>query len=300
MAGLVAVECAFLVASAQPLWSSSPQFFASTRAEQRFERLVGSSVVGFGSCPQGVEGVSTLGMLVNTNDAYGVVEFSDYDGMTPMTYYRSWARNTGTANGVTQAGNFCPAITSVRLARHYGVAYILDPPTAGAPRGTRLVATVGGVDLYRVPGVARATLVPAGGRGEAGRGAAEGAGRATLRITGPASWRVVLEAARPATLELRLTDEPGWHATIDGRPLALRTWDGAMLEARVPPGHHVVELTYFPAAFAAGLAIAGCTVIGIVVAAALVWRRSRSRPRHARGRRPSVEVGRPPGNVNPG
>jgi uncharacterized membrane protein YfhO len=133
--------------------------------------------------------------------------------------------------------------------------------------------------------VARATLVPAGNRKLVGRTVASSAGSAIVQMTGSASWRVVLEAKTPADLELRLTDEPGWHATIDGRPLALRTWDGAMLEARVPAGHHVVTLVYFPMAFAAGLALAGCAVIGIVGAAVLVSRRRRPGPLHAAGQR---------------
>ena len=67
-------------------------------------------------------------------------------------------------------------------------------------------------------------------------------------------------------VRLRLTDVPGWHATIDGRPLPLTTFAGVMLQARVPPGRHTIELHYWPATFTWGIVLAAMAAIGLVAA----------------------------------
>ena len=61
-------------------------------------------------------------------------------------------------------------------------------------------------------------------------------------------------------LRLRLIDIPGWTATIDGHPLKLSRFLGIMLQARIPPGIHTIELTYWPTAFTIGLVVAGLTI----------------------------------------
>jgi uncharacterized membrane protein YfhO len=61
-----------------------------------------------------------------------------------------------------------------------------------------------------------------------------------------------------------LTDVPGWRATIDGRPLALEQYSGIMLQAEIPPGHHIVRLTYWPSYFSLGLLLAVCSAIGLI------------------------------------
>ena len=68
-----------------------------------------------------------------------------------------------------------------------------------------------------------------------------------------------------SVLRLRLTDVPGWHATIDGRPLALDRFSGIMLQARIPAGRHTIELHYWPETFSLGIALALCAVAGLVL-----------------------------------
>jgi len=82
----------------------------------------------------------------------------------------------------------------------------------------------------------------------------------------PAKWRLVTDAVTPQVLRLRLTNVPGWKATIDGRPLALEPYSGIMLQATVPAGRHTVELTYWPTTFTLGLVLAACSAIGLIVA----------------------------------
>ena len=69
-------------------------------------------------------------------------------------------------------------------------------------------------------------------------------------------------------LRLRLTDVPGWHASIDGRPVPLQSFAGVMLQIEVPAGRHTIELYYWPATFTAGLVLAGCAVVGLAGAVA--------------------------------
>ena len=83
-------------------------------------------------------------------------------------------------------------------------------------------------------------------------------------------------------LRLRLTNVPGWQATLDGRPLAL----GAVGErfhggGPDPPGSHVVELHYWPPLFSDGLVVAAVVVVGLglTIAVAVVHRRWARRSR---------------------
>lgn len=80
-------------------------------------------------------------------------------------------------------------------------------------------------------------------------------------------------------LRMRLTDLPGWHATIDGKPLALKRWADIMLEAQIPPGHHIVVLHYEPSSFTVGLVVLAIAIVLIVAAMTvpLIIRRRRRR-----------------------
>ncbi|MGD0394631.1 MAG: YfhO family protein, partial [Acidimicrobiales bacterium] len=87
-----------------------------------------------------------------------------------------------------------------------------------------------------------------------------------LTVTYPdaASWKIVTHAATPQVLRLRLTDVPGWHASIDGRPLPLTPYNQVMLQARVPAGIHTIKLHYWPGAFTAGIVLAALTLVGLM------------------------------------
>jgi uncharacterized membrane protein YfhO len=104
-----------------------------------------------------------------------------------------------------------------------------------------------------------------------------------------ASWKLVTQASHPQVLRLRLTDVPGWHASIDGKPLALARFNRIMLQAKIPPGRHTIELHYWPDTFNAGIVLAVATVISLVVVPP-VWRRQRRRSRPVGGASPVVEA----------
>ncbi len=91
-----------------------------------------------------------------------------------------------------------------------------------------------------------------------------------------ASWKVATDATAPQILRLHLTDVPGWHASIDGKPLPLLRFNRVMLQARIPPGKHIIELHYWPETFTVGIVVAAVTVIVLIVVLAFGarwWRR---------------------------
>jgi len=272
-AALLVCETAFLVSSGAPLVSSSPTFLPTTPGVVALRQAVGASAVGFGT--QACHTPPTLGILPNANVAYDVHELAVYDPMTPRAYFRSWQQLTG--RRATTAGAplvFCPALTTATLARRYGVEFVLDPAGEATPRGTVLVRRVGDEDLYRVPGAGAAveTLLGPGGT----LPSLDAPGKVLpVAYPAPTTWKVETGGASNQVLRLHLTDSPGWRATIDGRPLRLSSYGGMMLQARVPPGRHVVELQYRPGAFTAGVALAGASVLALV--AALVIGRVRRR-----------------------
>jgi hypothetical protein len=275
MAGaLLAGETAFLVAAGAPLVSSNPSFWTPTPAEAALHRAVGTSVVAFGT--QACHTPPTLGILPDFNVAEGIHELAVYDPMIPRELFRSWQSLTGRpATTVGAPLVFCPAITTAALARQYGASFVLEPAGARPPSGTTLAGHVGDEDLYRVPGAAEAVEVPIGMGGASSSAPTAGI---ALRVTHPtpASWQVTTTGASAALLRLHLLATPGWHAAIDGRPLALSSV-GGMLEARVPAGRHTVALDYRPAAFTAGLVLAVLSALALATGAVWTWRRRHRR-----------------------
>jgi hypothetical protein len=244
-----------------------------------------------GSTPKGAPGPcrprpfsfpysAEVGIRPNTNIDYGVHEFAVYEPVLPTTYYSSWTAVSGETlkPELRRVGLFCPQITSATEARVYGVSYVLVAPHDRGPGGAVRAGSVGNEKLFHVTGSAAATLSPLPRAGQSLPDDARGT-PVTATHPSPASWRVITNAGAPQELRLRITALPGWHATVDGRPVALERWaTGAMLEARVPAGHHVVELRYWPELFTVGIAMAGAVLVafGAVCTSALVLSRRRT------------------------
>jgi len=255
---LLACETAFLVTAGTSLWSSSSRYLAPTRAETELARAVGSSMVGFGTntCYG-----DQLGIVPDYNVALGVKELAAYEPLLPRRYGSSWRQATGQSAApvrlpIVPFSVFCPAVTTTSVARRYGVRFVLEPSGKAGPSGAVFDRAVGDEELYRIPGAGLATLTPVLASGALPGLDARGT---VVPVTqpDPGSWKVVTDGAGPQVLRLRLTDVPGWHASIDGRQLPLQRFAGVMLQARIPAGHHVIELSYWPVAFTAGLVLAG-------------------------------------------
>ena len=281
---LLAAETAFLVAAGAPLWSSSPTYLPVTAPERQLAKTVGSQTVGLGE--NGCFG-RQLGIVPDLNVALGVRELADYEPLVPKTFAQSWRDATGedTSPAVFAGVPFsvlCPAVTTVAAARQFGVGFVLEPAGASGPRGAVYVRRIGVEDLYRIPGSGPATLVVLGAGGSSPPDDAPGAVVPVSRPD-PASWRIVTDAPASRLLRIRLTAVPGWHATVDGRPVALEHWAKVMFQLRVPAGRHVVELHYWPGTFSAGLGVAAAAVVGLcgVPAVAAYRRRGARCPRHS-------------------
>lgn len=276
---LLVCETIFLVVAGAPTFSSSPTLPRPTPQVLSLKRAVGSSLVAFESSCVHFE---SLGVPVNFNVFDGVDEFADHDPTVPYSYVQalSAARHAhaGQVTGHTESDLFCPGLTSAETARLFGISFILSNGHARGPSGAIFVKKIGDEKLYRIPGAAAATLTPLLPSGKYPPLYARGSAVA-VEHPNPASWKLDLHASGPRVLRLRLTDLPGWHATINGRPLHLESFDHVMLQARVPAGSSVVELHYWPDAFNLGLVVAvvaaGCLLIASLVSIVRHRRRRR-------------------------
>ena len=262
---LLLLETAFLVASGAQIWSSSPDGPESTPAVVALARAVGGSTVGFGTftCYAG-PGLSSLGILPESNILFGIHEFDFYDPILPRGYVQSWADVSRSTPDVPIYNSFCPAVTTAAQARRYGIKFVLEPMGASGPKGAVFDERVGDEDLYRIPGSADAVLTPEAPGGQLPPADAPGTPVAVGHPS-PSSLRITTSNRSEQVLRLRVTDEPGWHATIDGRPLPLEPFSGVMFQARIPAGHHVIELHYWPTLFTVGLVVAGASVVLFVL-----------------------------------
>ena len=276
----IAAQSAFGVVAGVGFWSISSTYFSPTPAVAALQRAVGSSVVAMGPCrprPFTYPYATEFGIRPNANIGYDVHEFAVYEPVLPTAYFSSWQAVSGQqlSPSLRRVGLFCPQITTATEARVYGVSYVLGPAGTPGPSGAVRDGTVGGEALFHVSGSSQATLSPLP---RSGRTLPVDAAGSPVAVTHPsaASLLTVTDAPAPRLLRLRITALPGWHATIDGRTLSLEHWaEGAMLEARVPAGHHVIELQYWPGLFSAGLAVAAVVLLGFVGAGAITVARRR-------------------------
>jgi hypothetical protein len=98
-------------------------------------------------------------------------------------------------------------------------------------------------------------------------------GRATYRHRGPQAADVIVESGSPALLVVRNVWDPGWRATVDGRPVPVLVTDYLMQGIAVPAGRHTVELRYDDPWVGYGLLGSALALMGLA-AAALGLRRS--------------------------
>ena len=280
LALLVGIEATFCILGGAWFVSSTPDPLPVTPAIAALRHDTRGQLVAMGTCPS-LHSFPDLGVMPDVNAAYGIDELVDYDPIMTTQYYAALGGLLGTSKTPPAGENalFCPEVSSVRTARFFGAAYVLEPPGVPGPRGTRLVARIRGEGLYAVPRSGRATLVTLArgtGGSEDGRwsNAWEGSRSAPPAVQ-PAreslagTWTVEVDAHVRSLLVLRVTAVPGWHATLGGRPLRLHTYDTLLLSAVVPPGRHVVELDYAPRLLGVGLVVAA--VAGALVVATLSW-----------------------------
>ena len=112
--------------------------------------------------------------------------------------------------------------------------------------------------------------------------AAEAVATGTAKIVEDLPERVVVqtEAATPAYLVLSDTFDPGWSATVDAEPKAIRPAYVAFRAVYLPGGKHTVVFTYRPAGFDLGLGLSGCGILLALVLGFLPPRKAPLAPDH--------------------
>jgi hypothetical protein len=104
---------------------------------------------------------------------------------------------------------------------------------------------------------------------------AAGSGNGVARIVGEDPARMAIEVEAPAGGYLVVLDsyDPGWRATVDGRPAAIFPANVLFRGIRIEPGRHEVELAHRAPGQRAGLAV---TIVSALGAGALAWRTRRT------------------------
>jgi Bacterial membrane protein YfhO len=274
---LLACATAFLVVAGGPRWPSSPSFIIATPAETALQGAVGSSLVGYGiPYPPSAR----LGIRQDVNVIFGIHEMAVIDPLLPLAYFRSWNTVTGKpakSAGYPQNSTYSPPFTSARIARTYGVGFVLDEVGHPGPHGGVFDLKIGNEDLYRIPRTGSATVTSIAASGVNPPVTVPGTA-IPVSHSGPASWIIQTDSKRRQELRLHLTDVPGWHATIDGQPLRLSTFADVMLQARVPPGRHTIRLHYWPDSFSTGIVLSAVAIVTLLAAVVVEEIRSRRRP----------------------
>ena len=240
-------------------------------------------------------------LAANAGQAYGLQDFRGYDGIWPNRYDVLLEE----AFGAEQPYQKATDARAVRLLDLLNVRYIFASPSDVLPEGhfTRLdwgkaplyrnegaLPRVFLVDHYVVardtealrlvkgPGLDLSTCVvleadlPAEERPQAGSMETDSA-----TISAYAHRRVIVDTLAQRRRVLVFSDRfaPGWKATLDGRPLAIRRADYAFRAVSIPAGRHRVEFIYDPLSIRLGawMSVAG---LAAMVALGVATRRSRS------------------------
>jgi hypothetical protein len=267
-AGLFGLETAFLFFAGVGILSYSTPFFQVTPPIAELQRIVGNSLVGLnGGNVSDVRTFEGVGFYPNVNIGYSIRIFGVHDPLLPAAYYESWPLRAAAPNA-HGVGLFVPDIDSVSLARRYGIAYVLTKAGVPVPPHMTTVAVIAGETLSKVPGSATFSFVE--GRGDQVRSSvSNGDGAWTIDTSGPSDGELVFH----------VTAVPGLHATIDGRPLVLSSYDSVMLKARIPNGDHIINLVYMPTRLLLGVLLAALVIVAFSGAWLYGWARSRRRKR---------------------
>jgi hypothetical protein len=259
---LFAGNAAFLVSAGVGLNTWTKGFYPESSAMVALQAKVGTSIVGVDDGRTKVQSLSAEGFYPELNVAYRIDEFAGHDPLLPQAYFKAIAPGQGHGG----LGLFLPSIDSVAEANELGVSWLLLPPRRAAPAGTTFVEKLAGQRLYHVPGSSQFSVQPA-------------AGGAVTSVAQPSagSYDLAVSDTAAVTLVARVTDVPGWHASIDGKPASLQPFDGVMQSLAVPAGHHEIKLWYDPHTIFDGVLVALVAVLGLLVLGFVSFRRRGTR-----------------------
>lgn len=127
---------------------------------------------------------------------------------------------------------------------------------------------------------AREIVLPAGGL--ASGPAASFTGQSRIVEFRPDRVRLEADLSAPGFVVLVDAHDPGWRATIDGRPTSVLRANVAFRAVAVPAGRHAIEYLYRPRSITVGLAISGAALLAAVAVAIVeLRRRARAAPEAA-------------------
>ncbi len=108
----------------------------------------------------------------------------------------------------------------------------------------------------------------------------------TFQEVTPEDVRIEVDAGDPSIVLVRTAYDPGWSATVDGRPARLLPADGLLMGIPVRPGTHRIRLTYRDDDVTRGLQAGALVWLGLAVGYLLALARERRRRGTTRRRSP--------------
>ena len=283
LAGLIlVVEVGTLLFAGVLVNTYSRTNYPTTNAVTVLARVTHGALIGQDggneTCPIGATGACGLrqptgiDFYPNINIGYQIAELGMHDPIIPKATFASWpVPNAGQLLETTNLFN--PDISSIALARAYGVSYVLVPGGRPAPAGmvyvTRLENNNVSLALYRVPASGKVTASN---------------GDTVAWISNPSDRCVVvaLRGSASTMVNAHITDVPGWTARIGDQRLIISKGPTNDLLVSVPErdllaGRATLVLSYLPRDLLVGLALAGLSSLAFLAWALIGWRRVRAR-----------------------
>ena len=179
---------------------------------------------------------------LNVNDVPVPSPFADYvtSRLDPAVDPDVFVGDLGGGRAVSAPAPETELLRNLDAYRAVSVAYVLTPAGHPLPAGFTLVFRSPTTWIYRLAGADPLMTAPG----------------CTVTATDDTAQLV---CSRRTRLVARVTPLPGWHATLDGRPVHVEAVDGDFQAVSVGPGSHHVTFSYSPpfldwalAAFAVG------------------------------------------------
>lgn len=292
--GLLGLQALFLIVAGVGINSYATTSYPLTSALTALKQTVGTHLFGIDGpstrctgAPSQVCGLRSwngIGLYPEINLGYGLTEFAMHDPIIPRAYFEEFPIHHDDRLGAG-ANLFAPNITSVALARLYGVHYVIVVPPNPIPTGMRLkrVIIARGVhlDVVWVPDSHRFSVANTHAPTPTGQVGSTSPPKVDqiVHTTHPndTSYVLRLRTPEPAKLTIRITDVPGWHVSANGHALLLHHAPGDLMSANLPAGTTRVTVSYQPTLLTVGEALAVISLVALLVGGIYVDQRDRFR-----------------------